>query len=121
MKRLFAAFLLTSCVVWAQPLQGSQLSAELLFVKSDSTAALRESAQELSQNPADLNAIFVQMEAARLQLRTGEELTSAVELLRKTHNEDLRARLAAERVHEMAANTLQRQGFVLFSETDFNE
>jgi len=104
-KRCFAALLLASCHIWAQSPQPTQLSAELLFVKSDSTAALNQSAQELTRNPADLNARFVHMEAARLQLRTDEELASALVLLRNCRTEDPRVRLAAERVRELAANT----------------
>ncbi|HEX4663591.1 MAG TPA: DUF3857 domain-containing protein [Terriglobales bacterium] len=104
MRRCFAAIFLAG-ISWAQLPQSPQPSAELLFIKSDSTAALNQSEQELSRNPADLNARFVHMEAARLQLRTREELTSALVLLRDSHGADPRARLAAERVRELAANT----------------
>ncbi|MFL6436423.1 MAG: DUF3858 domain-containing protein [Terriglobales bacterium] len=105
MKGCFAALLLASCRLWAHSPPPTQLSAELLFVKSDSTAALNQSVQELTRNPDDLNARFVHMEAARLQLRTDEELASALVLLRNSRDEDPRARLAAEHVRELAANT----------------
>jgi hypothetical protein len=104
-KRCVVAFLLARCALWALPPQSPQVSAEILFAKSDSTAALSESAEELSRNPGNLNARFVQMEAARLQLRTREELISALALLRNCRHADPRARLAAERVRELAANT----------------
>jgi hypothetical protein len=104
-KGCLVAFLLARCALWALPPQSPQSSGELLFAKSDSTAALNQSALELSRNPADLNARFVHMEAARLQLHTREELDSALGLLRHCRRADPRARLAAERVREMGANT----------------
>jgi hypothetical protein len=103
-RRSFAAIFLAG-IAWAQPSKSPQPSAELLFIKSDSTAALNQSEQELRRNPGDLNARFVHMEAARLQLRTREELTSALVLLRNSRGADPRSRLAAERVRELAANT----------------
>ena len=103
MKRLFAALLFTACA-WSQT-QNAPSSAELLFVQSDSTAALRAAGKELAGNPADVNALLVRMEASRLQLHPRQELHAAVALLRTTHGEDLRAELAAHRVAELAANT----------------
>ncbi|HVH88680.1 MAG TPA: hypothetical protein VM912_18325, partial [Terriglobales bacterium] len=104
MKRLFTTLLLSGAL-WGQVMPSQQDSATLLFANSDSAAALRESAQELRRNPADANAIFVHMEAARLQLLTREELHDAIALLRITHGADSRARLAADRVRELAVNT----------------
>jgi uncharacterized protein DUF3858 len=102
-KWLFAALLLTACA-WSQT-QSAPSSAELLFVQSDSAAALRATAKELARNPADVNALLVRMEASRLQLRPHQELHAALALLRTTHGEDLRAELAACRLGELAAKT----------------
>lgn len=82
-------------------------SADLLFAKSDPGGALRKSALELKRNPHDLNAHFVRMEAARMELRNREELHSAIGVLRAANGTDPRARLAAERIRELAANTPQ--------------
>jgi hypothetical protein len=103
-KWLFATLLFVGCG-WSQTHKATASSAELLFVQSDSTAALRASSKELARNPADINALFVHMEASRLQLHTREELHSALTLLRDTHGEDARAEVAAHRVAELAANT----------------
>lgn len=85
----------------------SESSADLLFVKSDLTGALRKSAIELKRSPHDVNAHFVHMEAARLELRNREVLHSAVAVLQETRGQDPRAKIAAERLRELAANTPQ--------------
>ena len=54
-----------------------------------------------------MNAHFVHMEAARLGLRNREELRSAIAVLREARVEDPRARIAAARIRELAANTPQ--------------
>lgn len=79
-------------------------SAALLFEQSNSAAALRQGAIELRRRPRDVTALFVQMEAARLQLNSKLELRSALAIL-ETAGDDLRANLAAERVRELAGNT----------------
>ena len=47
------------------------------------------------------------MEAARLELRNREQLHSAIAILQTVRSTDPRARLAAERIRELAANTPQ--------------
>lgn len=103
MKWLFAVLLL-AISAWPQTLR-TPSAVELLFVQSDSAAALRASAKELARNPADLNALLARMEASRLQLYTHMELRAALALLRATRGEDQRAELAAHRIGELAANT----------------
>lgn len=105
MKRSLAILLLASCSAWAQAPDQGRTSTDLLFAQSDSSAALRESKLELRRNPSDLDALFSEMEAARLQLRSNEETHSALLLLERSHNDDARARLAAARIEELAANT----------------
>ena len=87
--------------------QTAETSAELLFAQADFTGALRKSAAEVKHNPHDINAHFVHMEAARLELRNREELHSAIAVLQEADGEDWRARIAAERIRELAANTPQ--------------
>jgi len=94
----------SACVAAQTP---SESSADLLFAKSDLTGTLRRSAVELKRNPHDLNAHFVRMEAARLELRNREELHSAIGVLQEARGGDPRARVAAERIRELAANTPQ--------------
>src|SRR5690348_8391775 len=103
--RSLAVLFLAACASSAQPADQARTSTDLLFVNSDSAAALRESKIELQRNPSDLNALFARMEAARLQVRTDEELHSALLLLEKAHGSDPRAQLAAGRIQELAANT----------------
>ncbi len=105
MKRSCVILLFVSWTACAQTADKSRASTDLLFAESKSSAALRESNLELRRNASDLNALFAEMEAARLQLRTNEETDSAVVLLEKTHGDDPRAQLAAERIKELAANT----------------
>ena len=95
---------MSACVAAQTP---SETSADLLFVKSDLNGALRKSAIELKRSPHDVNAHFVHMEAARLELRNREVLHSAVAVLQETRGEDSRAKIAAERLRELAANTPQ--------------
>lgn len=79
-------------------------SAVFLFEQSNSSAALRQAATELRSRPNDVTALFVQMEAARLQLNSKLELHSALAIL-ELAGDDPRADLAAERVRELAGNT----------------
>ena len=85
----------------------SEMSGDLLFAKSDLAGALRRSTLDLKLNPHDVNAHLVHMEAARLELRNREQLHSAIAILQTARGTDLRARLAAERIRELAANTPQ--------------
>jgi len=101
---IFCFAIMSACVAAQAP---SETSADLLFVKSDLTGALRKSAIELKRSPHDLNAHFVHMEAARLELRNREVLHSAIAVLQETRGEDPRARIAAERLRQLAANTPQ--------------
>lgn len=105
MKRSLAIFFFAASAVWAQAAEQARTSTDLLFVGSDSASALRESKQELRRNPSDLNALFTDMEAARLQLRNEEELHSALLLLEKFHGADPRTQLAAGRIQQLARNT----------------
>ncbi len=105
MIRSIAVLLLAACAAAAQPADQARTSTDLMFVDSDSAAALQQSKIELRRNPSDLNALFAQMEAARLQLRSEEELHSALLLLEKARGSDPRAQLAAGRIQELAANT----------------
>ncbi len=105
MMRSIAVLLLAAGAALAQPADQTRTSTDLLFVDSDSAGALRASKIELRRNPSDLNALFAQMEAARLQLRSEEELHSALLLLEKAHGSDPRAQLAAGRIQELGANT----------------
>lgn len=105
MRRTFVILLLASCTAWAQTADQARTSTELLFAQSNSSSALQESKLELRRNASDLNAAFAGMEAARLQLRTDEEMHSALLLLEEAHGGDPRAQLAAGRIQELAANT----------------
>lgn len=108
LPRLSIRIFLAIFLLRGDALQGQQhgsRSSDLLFVKANSTLALREAALELKRNPHDLNAWFTRMEAARVQLRSRDELHAATALLSKSRGEDSRAQLAAERVRELAANT----------------
>jgi len=87
--------------------QNAEKSTELLFAKSDLAGALRTSAAELKHSPHDVNAQFVRMEAARLELRNRDVLHSAIAVLKETRGNDPRARIAAARIRELAANTPQ--------------
>jgi Tfp pilus assembly protein PilF len=111
--RSIALVLLAACAASAQLADQARTSIDLLFVDSDSAAALRESKIELRRNPSDLNALFARMEAARLQLRSDEELHSALLLLEKANGSDPRAQLAAGRIQELAANTPSFRNSVL--------
>jgi tetratricopeptide (TPR) repeat protein len=97
--------ILASAFTTAQKIPAHHSSTELLFVKSNSTSALRASVKELRRDPSDLNAQLIHMEAARLQLLENEELKSAVAILSLTKENDPRAGLAAGRLRELAANT----------------
>lgn len=99
-----ALLLVVSSAAQNHPGKRALNSATLLFDRSDSTAALREAAIELRRHPHDLTSLFVQMEAARLQLNSKLELSSALAIL-ETSNSDPRATIAAERVRELAGNT----------------
>lgn len=105
MKRSLVILLLASCVAWAQSADQAHTSTDLLFADSNSSAALQESKSELRRNSSDVAALFAAMEAARLQLRSSEELQSALLLLEKVHADDPRTQLAAGRIQELAANT----------------
>lgn len=105
MRRSLVIVLFASCTAWAQAAGQARTSTDLLFTQSDSSAALRESKLELRRNHSNLDALFTAMEAARLQLRLSEEMRSALLLLEKSHGDDPRARLAAGRIEELAANT----------------
>ena len=98
-------FVLASTFATSQNLSAHKSSTELLLLRSDSASALRASAKESRRDPLDLNARFIHMESARMQLLDNEELKSAVAVLSLTHARDPRASLAAERLRELAANT----------------
>jgi tetratricopeptide (TPR) repeat protein len=106
LKAVVALALLSALMAAAQnhPDQHAADSATLLFEGSDSAAALRQAAIELRRRPHDLTALFVQMEAARLQLNSRLELSSALAIL-ETGSKDPRATVAAERVRQLAGNT----------------
>ena len=105
MRRSFVILLLASCAACAQTGKQASTSTDLLFAESNSSAALQESKLELRRNTSDLDAAFAEMEAARIQLRTDEEMHSALFLLGRAHGADPRAQLAAERIQELAVNT----------------
>lgn len=104
MKVVLAAVLLLALTTAAQNDPGRLSSASLLFDRSDSAAALRQAASDLRHHPHDLTPLFVQMEAARLQLNSNLELRSALAIL-EVASGDPRATIAAERIRELAANT----------------
>jgi len=104
-RRSLVILLLASCAAWAQSSDQARTSTDLLFAGSNSAAALQESKSELRRNGSDVAALFAEMEAARLQLHTGEEMQSALLLLEKVHVDDPRTQLAAGRIQELAANT----------------
>ena len=104
MKWLLSGLLLAATLC-AQPAPGASQSAQLLFVRSSSAEAFRQSGEELRRNPEDNDALFVRMESARLQLLTGEELHCALRLLERAPDRDPRAGIAAERIRELSANT----------------
>ena len=107
MRSWFLIVLVAGIYSCAAGQTSSETSADLLFTKSDLTGALRRSAADLKHNPHDVNAHFVRMEAARLELRNREELHSAIGILEEVRGKDPRARIAAERIRELAANTPQ--------------
>lgn len=105
MRRSLVILLLASCSAWTQTAEKTRSSTDLLFADSNSSTALQESKLELRRNGSDLDALLVQMEAARLQLRTDEQMRSALLILERVHGDDPRAQLAAGRIQELAANT----------------
>src|SRR5438067_1297580 len=105
MRQLLLTLLVATQCLLGWTATSADNSADRLFIKSDIAGAMRESAAELRRNPRDVNAHFVHMEAARLRLRSAEELASALGVLQNSVGEDSRGHLAAERIHELAANT----------------
>jgi len=101
----FGVALLLGGTLWAQTSPRAPNSAEILFLRSSSAEAFRQSGEELRRSPNDPDALLVHMESARLQLRTSDELHSAIRLLETIGDGDPRARIAAERLRELAANT----------------
>jgi tetratricopeptide (TPR) repeat protein len=80
--------------------------AQAFFEKSDLEGARREAKLALRKNPRNVEALFVEMEAAALEADTPAVLDAALHLLeiRPAQNDD-RVAIAAARIHDLAANT----------------
>jgi len=81
-------------------------SVHALFDESNLEAARTFAGSALKQNPRDLDAFFVEMEASALEADTPAVLDAALRLLElKTAQTDDRVAIAAARIHDLAANT----------------
>ncbi|HEU5452211.1 MAG TPA: DUF3857 domain-containing protein [Terriglobales bacterium] len=112
-KRCTAAFavLLLTASCWAARRRAAvpdelQRARVALFESSDLDTARREARAELQRNPADAEALFIEMEAAALQADTAAELDAALQMLERAPA-DARAGVAAARVLDLAANSSQ--------------
>ncbi len=78
-----------------------------LFEDSHLDHARHLAQEDLRSNPGDIEALFIEMEAAALEADTAAELNAAMKLceLRPSKQEDARITIAASRVLELAANT----------------
>jgi tetratricopeptide (TPR) repeat protein len=78
-----------------------------LFEDSQLDRARQRAQEELRQNPGDVEGLFVEMEAAALEVDTTAELNAALKLCesRATMQRDPRVNIAAARVLDLAANT----------------
>src|SRR5512146_511271 len=80
-------------------------AAHALFVNSDLESARARSAAALLRNPADVEALFVEMEAAALEADTAAELEAALRLCESASaraDNDARVTIAAMRMVELA-------------------
>ncbi|MGZ4831386.1 MAG: hypothetical protein ACXVZQ_00570, partial [Terriglobales bacterium] len=78
-----------------------------LFEDSQLDRARQRAQEELRQNPGDVEGLFVEMEAAALEVDTTAELNAALKLCesRGAMQRDPRVNIAAARVLDLAANT----------------
>jgi hypothetical protein len=117
--QVFAALVLVGLLATASPCatrrNASQAAPRLsldaagaLFVHSDLQAARVRAAAALKANPANIQALFVEMEAAALEADSSAELEAALRLCElKQSGDDVRVSIAAAHILEMAANTPQ--------------
>lgn len=110
--RTFIALLACLCTVSAvaqpvQPRHAENTSYERAFFEHSLLDTSREQARRaLTRNPRNLDALFVEMEAAALEADSPAVLDAAVRILAlPAAQHDERAEIAAERVNELAANT----------------
>jgi tetratricopeptide (TPR) repeat protein len=93
--------------------QGNQVTSEVmqarkaLFEDSQLDRARQLAQDVLRQNPADIEALFIEMEAAALQADTSAVLHAALNLaeLRGAAQRDARVTIAMARILDLAANT----------------
>ncbi len=79
---------------------------QALFEKSDLDFARTLAQQQLKQRPGDVEALFIEMEAAALQADSEAELDAALKLCEmRVVERDPRADIAAARIVDLAANT----------------
>jgi tetratricopeptide (TPR) repeat protein len=81
-------------------------AAVALFVNSNPGSARTLASSALRRNPRDLDALFVEMEAAGLEADTAGELDAALHLC-ETGLNDPRVDIASARILDMAGNTQQ--------------
>jgi hypothetical protein len=82
----------------------ARMAAKALFVDSDLAQARHAAATVLNADLANLEALFVTMEAAALQADSGAELDAAVRLCERRIR-DPRLEIAAARILDLAGNT----------------
>ena len=113
-KLVVAALLLCGSAAWGREPQkvvsasgkqrASAVAADLFFRDSDPDRARAAAAQVLKRHPANVEALFVEMEAAAFEADTSAELQAAVRLA-ETRIADPRVTIAAARILDLAGNT----------------
>jgi len=91
-----------------------QAARQALFEDSQLEAARAEAQAALRQNANNVEALFVEMEAAALEADSGAELGAALRLceLRGAKQRDPRVTIAAARLLDVAGNTLEFRGAI---------
>lgn len=98
----------SSLIAVSQPKRAVAIPAfaQALFERSDLPAARAGAQAALKQNPRNVDAQFVEMEAAALEADTPAVLDAAVRLIEiRTAQHDDRVAIAAARINDLAANT----------------
>ena len=97
----------------------AQAARKALFEDSELDVARAEAQAALRQSPKNVEALFVEMEAAALEADTGAEIEAALRLceLRGARQRDARVMIAAARLLDLGANTLQFRGAIPRIET----
>ncbi len=109
-KFRITAFLLALCLGVQPRAHGAtgnlRQARQALFVTSDLAAARTAAVAVLREDPANLEALFITMEAAALEADTTAELDAALRLC-ETRVRDPRVTTAAARILQLAANTAE--------------